>query len=87
MVDIASEKIIHSFEGHKLGVTSVSGLLEHNHVFFSTAFDKMIKTWDSRKKECVGTTLTQSPLWDIRSLGDTLVVGGDSGVLFVYSMK
>ena len=87
MVDVESEKLIHGFEGHKLGVTSITSFLGDSKIFFSTSFDKIIKMWDSREKSCVGTTLTPSPLWDCRSLGETLVAGGDSGVMFVYSMK
>ena len=86
MVDIDSEKLIHGFEGHRLGVTSLTADLDKSHVFLSTSFDKMIKVWDARAKSCVGTQLTPSPLWDIRSLGKTLVCGGDSGVIFVYEM-
>lgn len=78
---------MHTFEGHKLGVTAISSHIDDTKIFFSTGFDKYLKTWDIRTNSCVGNTMTASPLWDVRSLGNTLVAGGDSGVLFVYSME
>ena len=87
MVDIASEKVVHTFEGHKLGVTSMTAFSDDSKIFFSTGFDKVLKTWDVRTNACVASTMTASPLWDVRSLGNTLVTGGDSGALFVYSMN
>ena len=87
MVDIASEKVVHTFEGHKLGVTAMTAFSDDSKIFFSTGFDKVLKTWDVRTNACVASTMTASPLWDVRSLGNTLVTGGDSGALFVYSMN
>ena len=82
MVDIPSEQIHSSFEGHKLGVTSVVAHSEDPHIFFSTSFDKFIKAWDSRVKESLGSLMTASPLWDCRSLGKNIFAGGDTGVLY-----
>lgn len=87
MVDIPSEKVQQSFEGHKLGVTSITSSPMDPNVFFSTSFDKFIKAWDTRAKDSVASLMTASPLWDCRSLGKTIFAGGDTGVLYVYSME
>lgn len=87
MIDVASEKVVQTFEGHKLGVTSVNVHQSEPRVFFSTSFDKTIKIWDLRNKACVGTTITGSPLWDCKSVGKQLLAGGDNGVLMVYSVE
>jgi WD40 repeat protein len=87
MIDVSSEKVVQTFEGHKLGVTSISVHQSDPRVFFSTSFDKNIKIWDLRTKECVGTAVTGSALWSCRSVGKNLLAGGDSKVLYVYSVE
>jgi WD40 repeat protein len=76
MIDIASEKVVQAFEGHKLAVSSVEPHQGDPRVFFSTSFDKTVKVWDLRTKTCVGGAVTGSALWDCRSVGKNLLAGG-----------
>jgi WD repeat-containing protein 61 len=87
MIDISSEKVIQHFEGHKLAVSSVSPHQNDQRIFFSSSFDKTVKIWDLRTKACVGTGVTGSPLWDCRSIGKNLLVGGENGLLILYSVE
>lgn len=55
-----------------------------HRIVFSASFDKTIKIWDVRTKGCVGTVVTGSPLWDIKSVGKHLLAGGENGLLSIY---
>ena len=87
IVDVSSEKIVNILEGHKQGVSGVDPHHSDHKIFFSCSFDKTIKAWDLRTKTCVGTAITGSPLWDIKSFGKHLLAGGENGVLNIYSIE
>jgi WD40 repeat protein len=59
---------------------------EDPRLFYSTSFDKTAKCWDIRQKACIATIQADSPLWDCKSLGKNLYVGGESGKLNVYTL-
>ena len=56
-------------------------------MLFSCSFDKSVKIWDLRDRSCVGTTVTGSALWAIKSWEKHLVVGGENGVMLLYSVE
>jgi WD40 repeat protein len=76
IIDISSEKVVSILEGHKQSVSSISPHQNDPKIVFSSSFDKTIKSWDLRLKNCVGTAVTGSPLWDIKSVGKHLLAGG-----------
>ena len=76
IVDIASEKVVSVLEGHRQAVSSISPYQNDPRILFSCSFDKTVKCWDLRVKNCVGTTVTASPLWDVRSVGKHVIAGG-----------
>lgn len=86
MIDISSEKVVSILEGHKQAVSNVFAHPSDNKLAFSCSFDKTIKIWDLRLKNCVGTAITGSPLWDCKVLGKNLITGGENGVLSIYSI-
>jgi WD40 repeat protein len=85
VIDISSEKVVSTLEGHKQSVSSVSPQADGKLVF-SSSFDKTIKSWDLRMKSCVGTAVTSNPLWDCKSIGKYLLTGGENGILNLYSV-
>lgn len=87
LTDISSEKLITTLEGHKEGVSSVCAHQDDPSVLFSCSFDKTIRAWDIRKKDCICTNGTGSPLWTIRSAGRHVLAGGESGILNVYAWE
>ncbi len=87
MIDIPSEKVIQTFEGHKLALSSVSPHEMEERIFFSTSFDKTVKIWDLNVKGCVGTASAGGPLWDCKSVGKNLMVGGENGLMTLYSVE
>lgn len=86
VLDIPSEKVVHTFEGHKISVSSVDIDQSEPRLFYSTSFDKTVKCWDMRDKSCVATMQADSPLWDCKSIGKQVLVGGESGKLNVYTL-
>jgi WD40 repeat protein len=87
IIDISSEKVVSVLEGHKQAVSSISPQLSDPKIVFSSSFDKTIKSWDLRMKSCIGTQVTASPLWDIKSMGKHLLAGGENGILNIYSVE
>lgn len=87
IVDISSEKVISTLEGHKLAVSSIDAYQLDAKVVFSSSFDKTVRSWDMRAKSCIGVTTTSSPIWDIKSVGKHLLAGGENGALTVYSIE
>ena len=76
LLDIDSEKVVHTFEGHKISVSSVNMNQSDPNLFYSTSFDKTLKCWDFRDRACVATAQTDSPLWDCKSVGKHVLSGG-----------
>jgi WD40 repeat protein len=76
VIDIASEKVAQSHQGHKLAVSSVEPHQLDQNTFFSTSFDKSIKVWDLRTQAAVGGAVTGGALWDCRSVGKHVLAGG-----------
>jgi len=86
VIDISSEKVVSTFEGHKQAVSCLSPQID-SKVIFSSSFDKTVKAWDMRLKSCIGTAITSNPLWCVKSIGKHLLVGGENGVLNLYSIE
>lgn len=76
IIDVSSEKVAAVLEGHKQAVSSITPQQSDQRIVFSSSFDKTIKAWDLRTKSCIGTVVTASPLWDIKSMGNHLLAGG-----------
>ena len=87
IIDIPSEKQIGYLEGHKEAVSSVSPSQKDSRLLFSSSFDKTIRAWDLRQKTSISTTLTASPLWAVRSVGNHLIAGGENCSLGIYSVE
>lgn len=87
IVDIASEKVVSVLEGHRQAVSAISPHQNDPRLLFSCSFDKTLKSWDLRVKSCVGTAVTGSPLWDVKSVGKHVLAGGENGVLNIYSVE
>lgn len=87
IIDISSEKVVSVLEGHKQAVSSVTAHQNDPRIVFSSSFDKTVKSWDLRVKSCVGTAVTGSPLWDVKSVGKYLLAGGENGMLNIYSVE
>jgi len=87
MLDIYSEKVVHTFEGHRISVSSVHMDQSNPGMFYSTSFDKSIKCWDLRGKSCIATVQTDSPLWDCKPVGKYVLSGGESGRLNIYTLS
>lgn len=56
-------------------------------LIYSCSFDKTVKCWDLRLKNCIGSAVTGSPLWSLSVLGKHVVSGGDNGVLNIFSIE
>lgn len=76
VLDIASEKVITSLEGHKETVSSIHCHPSDSRIAYSCSFDKSIKCWDLRMKSCVGNLVTGSPLWSCQVIDKKLITGG-----------
>jgi WD40 repeat protein len=77
---------VHNFEGHRISVSSVDVDQSDPRLFYSTSFDKTVKCWDLRDKGCIATMQADSPLWDCKSVGKNVLVGGESGKLNMYTL-
>jgi WD40 repeat protein len=76
LIDINSETITHTFEGHKQAVPRVVAHPTDNKLAFSCSFDKTVKCWDLRMNNCIGTAVTGSPLWSCAVYGNHVAAGG-----------
>jgi len=76
LIDINSETVTNTFEGHKQSVTRVMAHPTDNKLAFSSSFDKTLKCWDLRMNNCVGTAVTGSALWSCAVWGNHVVAGG-----------
>lgn len=63
LIDISSEKVVATLEGHRHPVSHICCPSTEPKVFYSSSFDKTVKIWDLRAKNCVGTAVTSNPLW------------------------
>jgi WD40 repeat protein len=63
--DIVSEKVISSYDGHKETVSCVKAHPIDNKTAFSCSFDKSLKVWDLRMKNCVDSFQSGSALWAV----------------------
>lgn len=87
IVDIASEKIALSFEGHKESVSCVRSHPNDSRFFYSCSHDKSVKSWDMRMKSCIDTFQTGSSLWSLEAFPKNVITGGESGVLSIFSIE
>ena len=87
LIDIACEKVVGSFEGHKEEISCVSPHPIDSRILFSSSFDKSVKCWDVRMKNCVGSVTTGSQLWTCKATVRHVIAGGDNGVLSIFSIE
>lgn len=87
LIDINSETVTHTFEGHKQSVTKVVAHPTDAKLAFSCSFDKTLKCWDLRMNTCIGTAVTGSALWSCAAWGNNVVAGGENGMLNIYSIE
>ena len=86
LIDINSQTVTNTFEGHKQSVTRVVAHPTDSKIAYSCSFDKTVKCWDLRMNTCVGTAVTGSALWSCAVWGSNVVAGGQNGVLTIYSV-
>ena len=75
-LDIASEKVISSLEGHKEAVSCIRSHPYDSRIAYSCSFDKSMRCWDLRMKSCVGSISTGCGLWGCDVIGKKVVCGG-----------
>jgi WD40 repeat protein len=76
LIDIASEKVVATLEGHRHPVSSICCPSSEPKIFYSSSFDKSVKIWDLRAKNCVGTAITSNPLWSCHVSSKKVFAGG-----------
>ncbi len=87
VIDVFSEKVINSLEGHKDTVTKVISHPNNPNVVFSCSFDKTVKGWDLREGQSVATAMTSSPLWSCGFAKKYILAGGENANLSVLALE